>query len=918
MANKIATAYTIQQLMDNQLAVPLKPTDFIGFVVEMPFTSNPNGWATGAFNFPFGDMVGFSNPTEFVGAINDGFNSSFSSHSDYDPAKDAIVFGLDASGYLTVEPRPGLGYQFIKASALEGPLADLPNVKDLGDLIGIERTEREATAQCGTVTGPGVDILFDMQRDEVMEIYIATAAGDELLTSITRPDLQNDINEETQILQEISTALMSKMIFANTTQSLLNPDDTDSKPMFSPWNGGVECMVVKFRLFPKSDAVTRFYVKDDDPTGSRVVWPKAEHYDMLTLHLPPMNDPVEPEVPTDEFVKFRNRDGQTEHRVELIPTETEGVMATIVTKPDEPLELGETAAGFGFCLNRDLCFETGKTLQIKIFGMFSQDGEARAYVREKRRNTLIGEIAGFDSKSRVELVEEIINQMQSTGLEVAVEYNELWFNLIIKNGTTRNITLELLLPMALIEDGQTVVESTGTANVEARQKLYGTANYSISFCIAYDQQVAVPIGCAGSTPQIIIGKFGDYKGNVVNIIVNDTDLGWHPAADFPALLEPLGVRMMPYNSANDLPVIKDGVMDVDRAYFVNLSNEYKRIRIGLSDIEPIQINHTPENESFGYDAPTMLTSFCLAPAKSSLSCAGATTTASIGGFWKSWKAWFNGIELKVPVYNTYIDPNGIRQGRDIEGYSLNIVAILQYLGVDVNMGEMNTTFTNHNPFDVRLEFQGIDGDPDDEFNDDDFGTIWVPNDIFDQGNVNPTMYYGEELPGKPEQTDRFSFCLAAAERFVCTPTATEWSQDITFDMVNLPNSSGSISVCLEDSGWNVGVDLTTNNTIEKFIQNVIDQWPPVTLEYRISESNPNAINIRYVGAFTGDPGNVETDSFEARPSVFHGFDGPALQDNRNQEWAIGTAAETRVCLSNFFAEPPTIINCWNLNTEMPS
>lgn len=919
MANKIATTYTIQQLMSNEVAVPLKPTDFIGFVVEMPFTSNPNGWATGSINFVYGDLIGFDTPAQFVEALNGWFNSSFSSYSDYDSVKDALVFGLDTDGYLTVEPRPNLGYTFVKVSALEGPLSDLPNVKDLGDIVGITRAEKDATAQCGTLKGPGIDVLFDMQRGEVMEIYVATATGDELLASITRPDLQNDINEETQVLQEISAALMSKLIISNSTQSLLNPDDTDTKPTFSPWNGGEECMVVKFRLYPNSDATTRFYVKDTDPEGTRVVWPKAERYDMVTFHLPPEFDPVEPEVPVEEFIKFRNRDGETEHRVELIPTDESGVMAVINTKPGEVLELGETAAGFGFCLSRDLCFETGKTLQIKVHGMFLQDLEARAYVREKRRNTLIGEIEGFNVKSRADLVEEIANQMRSTGLGVTVELNELWFNLVITNETSKNITLELLLPMVLTEDGQTVVETTGTANVEARPKLYGTANYSVGFCIANETQVAIPIGCAGSTPQIIIGPMEDYTGNVMNISVNDVDLGWHPPGQFQELLLPYGISMIPYNDSNDLAIRDgEGKLQVTRAYFVNTGSEYKRVRIGMNDVPPPSTNHTPENATLGYDVQTQWTTFCLAPASSNISCVGATNEAKTAGFWKSWKVWFNGIELKVPVYNTYIDPNGIRQGRDIEGYSLNIVEILRRLGVDVQMTEMNTIFKNLNTFDVRLEFQGFDGDPDDEFNDDDYGVIWVPNDISDLDNLNPTVLYGEEIEGKPEMTDHFSFCLAAAERFICTPTKSEWSSDITFDMVNLPNSSGGISVCLEPDGWNVGVDLTQNNTIEKFIQAVIAQWPPVNIEYRTSFNNPNAINIRYAGMFTGDPGNPETGNFEAQINTFHGFDGPALQDNRGQEWAAGTAAETRVCLTNFFAEPPTVINCWNQDTEMPS
>lgn len=920
MANKIATTYTIQQLMSNQVAVSLKPTDIIGFVVEMPFTSTPNGWGTGSINFIYGDLIGFQTPAEFVDALNGWFNSSFSNHSVYDHTKDALVFGLDAEGYLTLEPRPNLGYQIVKVSAVNGPLSDFPDVKDLTTLLGISAVEKPGVPQCGTVKGDGVDVLFDMQRGEVLEIYYATPTGDELLASITRPDLQDKIAEETQVLQEISNCLISKLIVGTTTQSLLNPDDTETKPTFSPQNGGDTCAVVKFRLIPKSDALTRFYVKDNDVTGSRVVWPAPEQFNLLTLHLPAAFDLPEPEIPTDEFVKFRNRDGDTEHRVELVPTETEGVMATIVTKPDEPLELGQTSAGFGFCLSRDLCFETGKTLQIKVHGMFIQDLEARAFVRDKRRNTLIGEIEGFHVKSRVTLIEEIASQMRSTGLGVTVELNELWFNLIITNETSKNITLEILLPLVLNGYGQTVVETTGTANVEARPKLYGTANYSIGFCIANETQVAVPIGCAGSTPQIIIGPMEDYTGNVMNISVNDVDLGWHPPSQFKELLPPYGISMVPYNDSNDLAIRNgEGKLQVTRAYFVNTGNEYKRVRIGMNDVPPPSTNHTPENATLGYDVQTQWTTFCLAPASSNISCAGATNEAKTAGFWKSWKVWFNGIELKVPVYNTYIDPNGVRQGRDIEGYSLNIVAILEYLGVQVQVGEMNTTFTNHNTFDVRLEFQGFDGDPDDEFNDNDYGRIEIPAEIiggFD--NMNPTVQYGESNGPNPNLTDHFSFCLAAAKRFICTPTKSEWSNDITFDMVNLPNSAGGISVSLEDSGWNVGVNLTQNNTIEKFIQAAIAQMPPVNVEYRISETNPNAINIRYAGMFTGDPGNPETGHFEAQINTFHGFDGPALQDNRDQEWAIGTGAETRVCLTNFFAEPPSVTNCWNQDTQMPA
>lgn len=148
-------------------------------------------------------------------------------------------------------------------------------------------------------------------------------------------------------------------------------------------------------------------------------------------------------------------------------------------------------------------------------------------------------------------------------------------------------------------------------------------------------------------------------------------------------------------------------------------------------------------------------------------------------------------------------------------------------------------------------------------------------------------------------------CLANP---VCVPTTSEWSNDITYSDVYLPNGAGNISVLpLGDaSSLNLGVSLTTNTNIFSFFDDLSQQISSdrlFALESRVSPNNPDAAQIRLSGLSDFREPHVFQDI-----SVSKWPDGP-LQDNRAYEWAQGTMAETELNLINFFAEIPEFGSC---------
>lgn len=153
----------------------------------------------------------------------------------------------------------------------------------------------------------------------------------------------------------------------------------------------------------------------------------------------------------------------------------------------------------------------------------------------------------------------------------------------------------------------------------------------------------------------------------------------------------------------------------------------------------------------------------------------------------------------------------------------------------------------------------------------------------------------------------------------CVLMPSEWSNDIVWEDVYLPNSYGYINIRFGgNASWNNTIDLSSNN-IHLFIDNFIAGlgWgAPVEVESRVSPNNPNAVQIRYLGMYIGDPADPVVGNFTESPWTFSQWQDGALIDRRNDPDAVGTAAETELNLANLFESPPTVVHCYNLDTEV--
>lgn len=641
---RIATAYTLQQLLDNQVGGPLDPEDQLALIIEMPLTANPNGWVTGSISMAYSDITFHETVEALVTTINELFNQSFSGSPNYDAVVDALVFGVDNEGYLTLEPRPNLGFMFRKYSSFGGPHADDVGIKDLSDVLGIAAQLNQYEATCPVPHNLPVRLYVDLQNGEWMSIYRATLSGDQLVSTVTMTGDGANIDRET-FLAAVSSAFDS---IGLATSTLVEAPQAGwaQLPAIDIQNLTGSCIIFKVMVHRNSDAETRFYVKIGDQLTTvdpYIVFPRAEQFNYLTFHLPTGEVPPEPVVP---FVKFRNLSPNTDRRLEFIPINPKEEGTSIVVKSGEDFEMGGNEQdGYGICLSSDLCALTGTILNLTFNKDLSITPNSTIMLRDKRRGKTIGIITDLHLiEGRAAILNQIATLLRSSGLDVVLNIAELNWSLVIQNLTQKSITVELFLPLMGVSGDPSTVSVSGDVNTLQKSRdmgVYG-ANYSIAFCVA--------------------------------------------------------------------------------------------------------------------------------PKPTNLSC---------------------------------------------------------------------------------------------------------------------------ELVPSP------------------------WSNDITFDELNVPNQWGSISVSIADAtfgGWNVGVNLTENNTIQKFIQNVISQSPPIDIEWRTSPNNPNAINIRYNGRYTGDLTDPSSPALQPVQVTFAKMVPGPVQDNRDQPWAQGTMAETRVCLANFFTVDPVVGNCYNTDT----
>ena len=138
--------------------------------------------------------------------------------------------------------------------------------------------------------------------------------------------------------------------------------------------------------------------------------------------------------------------------------------------------------------------------------------------------------------------------------------------------------------------------------------------------------------------------------------------------------------------------------------------------------------------------------------------------------------------------------------------------------------------------------------------------------------------------------------------------SSNWSRDITFDDINLPNSAGKISVFPLGAG--ISLAAAVQPDLYSFFNQIsqqIGQWNGFGLEYRESPTNPNAVNIKLVGLTVPPDVGAEPEAVPD-PVIIERWEQP-LRDNRNLPWAQGTSAETQLNLINFFDEDPLIVAC---------
>lgn len=139
--------------------------------------------------------------------------------------------------------------------------------------------------------------------------------------------------------------------------------------------------------------------------------------------------------------------------------------------------------------------------------------------------------------------------------------------------------------------------------------------------------------------------------------------------------------------------------------------------------------------------------------------------------------------------------------------------------------------------------------------------------------------------------------VQSADTGVCTPTPSEWSRPITWDMVNRPNVSGWVSVSPNSAGSpNWGIDLSEHNTLRKFFGKVQQHFAhdcPIEMDY----DGETSVRIRFVPE--QGTGHVPHTTHHPQRGDFYVYSAHA----------VGTNGETTLCLADAFDSPPSVISC---------
>ncbi|AZN67015.1 hypothetical protein DX910_00490 [Acinetobacter haemolyticus] len=218
--------------------------------------------------------------------------------------------------------------------------------------------------------------------------------------------------------------------------------------------------------------------------------------------------------------------------------------------------------------------------------------------------------------------------------------------------TIRNLDTEINRRIKLIKT------STSVVDVGEQNGAVSDQSDSVHICLSLLEIPDIPIGCEGAVSYIEIGTIT--HGGIIDVYLNDEIVPvdsnfFFRVGGAAEKLRQVGINSIALNE-DGTPATDYGNGDyynVYRARLINLTDDYQKIRIEALDANPVDINFTPENESFFYvdsDFESFAT-FCLAPTSNFISCDGSINSV----------LFFDAVlpETNPPIGTTYFKIDGV-------------------------------------------------------------------------------------------------------------------------------------------------------------------------------------------------------------------------------------------------------------------
>jgi|GEM_PF-4429471 len=353
----------------------------------------------------------------------------------------------------------------------------------------------------------------------------------------------------------------------------------------------------------------------------------------------------------------------------------------------------------------------------------------------------------------------------------------------------KNLSAEINRRIKLIKTATSVVDIGQQQGAVVNQSDY------VGICLAPSSDI---LGCEGAVDHITVGTITD--GGIINVYLNDQWLNAENVFFFrnggaSDLLRQAGIQVTPLTSTG-LPATDSGeghYYDAERARLVNTTTDYKRIRIELLDANSVDDNFTPENGSFEFNPETNITTFCLSPKSSQISCEGATQIASFRMSFPqidNWSLLYNDPLNFLGFADMYInDQNaGPNIGSDWAEFGIDVIVIGLWngsppTGTQEWLNGAQVEFRANSPTERRVKFQ----------------SIFVEN--FDSVS-NPTI---SEVGFKS-----YGFCLAAkSTEFTCTPETASQSVELFKSRDSLPFLTfANVAFNIYENGALIGSELS--------------------------------------------------------------------------------------------------------------